>query len=96
MLHSLQRINVSFFFSFRSFSDEIMAATEPLSGYRWFDPKLYIAKERMEKKDIQTEAETKIGAETETKIDAETETETKIDAEAETETKIETGTKIES
>ncbi len=33
---------------FRSHSEAIFKATEPLMGYRWFDPKLYLTKEDLE------------------------------------------------
>jgi len=77
-----------FFFYFslnRSFSDEIMAATEPCGGYRWFDPKLYIATERKDKKiktrtETETEKETQSGkatlAENESDKEVQTEKET--------------------
>ncbi len=39
--------NLSHLF-FRSHSGAILKATEPLLGYRWFDPKLYLTKEELE------------------------------------------------
>ena len=46
------------FFEYRSYTEQIMESTEPLMGYRWFDPKIYLLNKSKEgcKVDITVEA----------------------------------------